>query len=161
MAARRIRYEIEPMTLGNIGARWLSCLGPQFRDAMLSTHPNLTAAGMEAAQAYNFERYHYQGIGRYEPAEAYHRGIADLTAVASLIGEDGFAAGPKPVSTDAGIYGFVANIYYYDIDPRLFGENPGLRRPNQFRFRDSRPRLASQAARRTGTITPIMLTGSP
>jgi glutathione S-transferase len=92
---------------------------PLFRDAMLETHPSLTAAGMEAAQAYNFERYRYQGIGRYEPAQAYRRGIADLAAVASLIGQDGFVFGPQPVSTDAGIYGFVANIYFYDIDTPL------------------------------------------
>jgi hypothetical protein len=92
---------------------------PLFRDAMLRTHPNLTVAGMEAAQAYNFERYYYQGIGRYEPADAYRRGIADLAAVASLLGHAGFAFGAQPVSTDAGIYGFVANIYYYDIDTPL------------------------------------------
>jgi hypothetical protein len=29
---------------------------------------------MEAAQTYNFQRYHYQGIGRYEPAQAYRAG---------------------------------------------------------------------------------------
>jgi glutathione S-transferase len=92
---------------------------PLFRDAMLKSHPSLTAAGMEAAQAYNFERYRYQGIGRYEPAGAYRRGIADLSGVASLIGEDGFVFGPRPVSIDAGIYGFVANIYFYDIDTPL------------------------------------------
>jgi glutathione S-transferase len=92
---------------------------PLFRDAMLKTHPILTAASMETAQAYNFERYRYQGIGRYEPAEAYRRGIADLSAVASFIGEDGFVFGSQPVSTDAGIYGFVANIYFYDIDTPL------------------------------------------
>jgi glutathione S-transferase len=92
---------------------------PVFRDAMLRTHPNLTAAGMEAAQAYNFERYHFQGIGRYAPADVYRRGIADLAAVASLIGDDGFVFGPQPVSIDAGLYGFVANIYFYDIDTAL------------------------------------------
>ena len=40
---------------------------------MLATHPNLTSDGMQAARGYNFERYRYQGIGRYEPAEAYAR----------------------------------------------------------------------------------------
>jgi glutathione S-transferase len=92
---------------------------PLFRSAMLGTHPNITTAGMEAAQAYNFERYRYQGIGRYEPADAYRRGIADLAAIESLIGEAGFVFGPRPASTDAGIYGFVANIYFYDIDTPL------------------------------------------
>jgi glutathione S-transferase len=92
---------------------------PLFRDAMLAAHPSLTVEGMEAAQTFNFQRYHYQGIGRYEPEDVYTRGIADLTAMASLIGERGFLFGPQPTSIDAGIYGFVANIYFYDIDTPL------------------------------------------
>ena len=92
---------------------------PLFRDAMLGAHTSLTADGMEAAQTFNFQRYHYQGIGRYEPQDVYKRGIADLSAVASLIGEGGFVFGPQPTSIDAGIYGFVANIYFYDIDTPL------------------------------------------
>ena len=27
--------------------------------------------------------------------------------------------GPKPTGIDAGIYGFIANIYFYDIDTPL------------------------------------------
>jgi glutathione S-transferase len=92
---------------------------PLFRDAMLGAHASLTVDGMEAARKYNFERYRYQGIGRYEPQDVYKRGIADLSAVASLIGKRGFLFGPQPTSIDAGIYGFVANIYFYDIDTPL------------------------------------------
>jgi glutathione S-transferase len=92
---------------------------PLFRDAMLGAHASLTMDGMEAARKYNFERYRYQGIGRYEPQDVYKRGIADLSAVASLIGERGFLFGPQPTSIDAAIYGFVANIYFYDIDTPL------------------------------------------
>jgi glutathione S-transferase len=92
---------------------------PLFRDAMLGAHASLTADGMEAARQFNFQRYHYQGIGRYEPEDVYKRGIADLSAVASLIGEREFVFGPQPTSIDAGIYGFVANIYFYDIDAPL------------------------------------------
>jgi glutathione S-transferase len=92
---------------------------PLFRDAMLGAHASLTVDGMEAARKYNFERYRYQGIGRYEPQDVYKRGIADLSPVASLIGEGGFLFGPQPTSIDAGIYGFVANIYFYDIDTPL------------------------------------------
>jgi glutathione S-transferase len=92
---------------------------PLFRAAMLGAHASLTADGMEAAQTFNFQRYHYQGVGRYEPQDVYKRGIADLSAVATLIGERGFLFGPRPTSIDAGIYGFVANIYFYDIDTPL------------------------------------------
>jgi hypothetical protein len=74
---------------------------------------------MEAAQKFNFQRYHYQGIGRYQPEDVYKRGIADVSAVASLIGERGFMFGPQATSIDAGVYGFIANIYFYDIDTPL------------------------------------------
>ena len=92
---------------------------PLFRDEILRTHPSVTAAGMEQAQQYNFERYRYQGIGRYEPDAVYERGIADLRAVADLMPERGFLFGAEPSSIDAGIYGFVANIYFYKINTPL------------------------------------------
>ena len=92
---------------------------PQFRDVLLKTHSNLTVAGMEDAQRYNFERYRYQGIGRYEPADVYKRGLADLQVLADLIGRNGFLFGSRPCSTDAGVHGFVANIHFYAIDTPL------------------------------------------
>jgi glutathione S-transferase len=92
---------------------------PLFRDALLKTHPNLTAEGLAAAQTYNFERYRYQGIGRYEPADVYKRGLADLQVLADLIGDSGFLFGSRPGSADAGAYGFLANIYFYAIDTPL------------------------------------------
>src|SRR5580698_3992286 len=39
---------------------------PVFKDAILSTHPGITADSLDAARQYNFERYRYQGIGRFE-----------------------------------------------------------------------------------------------
>jgi glutathione S-transferase len=88
---------------------------PLFRDAILKMHPQVTASGMDTARAYNFERYRYQGIGRYAVDEVYKRGLADLQVLARLIGETGFVFGDKPNSIDAGIYGFLANIYFYEI----------------------------------------------
>jgi len=32
---------------------------------------------------------------------------------------DGYVHGAVPTSIDAGIYGFIANIYFYDIDTPL------------------------------------------
>jgi glutathione S-transferase len=92
---------------------------PLFRDELLKTHPSLTASNLEAAQKYNFDRYYYQGIGRYESDGAYKRGLADLQVFANLLPESGFLFGPQPSSIDAGIYGFVANIYFYKIDTPL------------------------------------------
>jgi glutathione S-transferase len=92
---------------------------PLFRDALLRTHPAITEAALETAREYNFKRYHYQGIGRYEPEPAYARGIADLRVLADLVPESGFIFGAKACSCDAGIYGFTANIYFYEIDTPL------------------------------------------
>jgi glutathione S-transferase len=92
---------------------------PLFRDALLREHPNLTEAGLAKAQAFNAQRYHYQGIGRYDPDAAMARGLADLGAIAGLIPQHGYLHGANPTGIDAGIYGFIANIYFYDIDTEL------------------------------------------
>src|SRR6185312_875125 len=92
---------------------------PSFRDALKREHPSLTEEGLAKAQAYNAQRYYYQGIGRYEPDAAMARGLADLAALAELIPQRGYLHGAKPTSIDAGIYGFIANIYFYDIDTPL------------------------------------------
>ena len=92
---------------------------PLFRDIILRSHPEVIAEALEAARQYNFKRYQYQGIGRYAPDEAYARGIADLGVLANLLPKSGFLFGAKPGSVDAGIYGFIANIYFYDIDTPL------------------------------------------
>ena len=88
---------------------------PAFRDALLKQHPSLTEEGLLKAREFNFQRYHYQGIGRYEPDAAMQRGLRDLQVLAHLMPPSGYPHGPKPTSIDAGIYGFIANIYFYDI----------------------------------------------
>jgi glutathione S-transferase len=92
---------------------------PAFRDALVREHPSLTEEGLRKAKEFNAQRYHYQGIGRYAPEAAYARGLADLGVLANLIPADGYAFGPKATSTDAAIYGFIANIHYYPIETPL------------------------------------------
>lgn len=92
---------------------------PLFRDALIREHPRLTGEGLQKARDYNFQRYHFQGIGRYAPEAAYARGLADLKVLADLVPADGYVHGAAPTSIDAGIYGFIANIYFYDIDTPL------------------------------------------
>jgi len=92
---------------------------PAFRDALLREHPNLTEDGLAKAKAFNHQRYYYQGIGRFDPDAAMARGLADLEALAALIPSQGYVHGDKPTSIDAAIYGFIANIYFYDIDTPL------------------------------------------
>ena len=88
---------------------------PQFRDAFLAKHPSTGATALDAAREYNFKRYHYQGIGRFEPEAAYARGLADLDVIARLVPEQGFVFGAAPGSLDAALYGFIANIYFFEI----------------------------------------------
>jgi glutathione S-transferase len=92
---------------------------PCFKDIFVRAYPNVTAEILETAREFNFKRYHFQGIGRYEPTEAYARGIADLDALANLLPGSGYMFGAKPTSIDAALYGFIANIYFYDIDTPL------------------------------------------
>jgi glutathione S-transferase len=92
---------------------------PAFRDALKREHPSVTDEGLLKAREFNFQRYHFQGIGRYVPEAAYARGLADLGVLARRIPESGYVHGPKPTAIDAGIYGFIANIYFFDIDTPL------------------------------------------
>ncbi|HEY1365317.1 MAG TPA: glutathione S-transferase family protein [Xanthobacteraceae bacterium] len=92
---------------------------PLFRDALLRTHRGLTPEGLAKAREYNFQRYYFQGIGRYDPDAAYRRGLADLRVLSNLLPPSGYLHGEKPRSIDAGIYGFIANIHFYDIETPL------------------------------------------
>ena len=90
-----------------------------FRNALLREHPTLTEESLAKARAFNSQRYYYQGIGRYDPDAAMARGLADLEALAALIPPRGYLHSERPTSVDAGIYGFIANIYFYDINTPL------------------------------------------
>lgn len=92
---------------------------PAFCAALLEQHPSLTMENLEKARGFNANRYYFQGIGRFEPRDAYRRGIEDLEAIASLVPERGFLFGEVPTSADAAVYGFIANIYFYPIDTPL------------------------------------------
>ncbi|MDA9467299.1 glutathione S-transferase family protein [Bradyrhizobium sp. CCBAU 53415] len=92
---------------------------PAFRDGFIAQHPQIDAEGFEKAKAFNAQRYHYQGIGRYTPEQAYARGLADLEVLAGIVPAAGYVHGAAPTSIDAGIYGFVANIHYFPIPTPL------------------------------------------
>ena len=92
---------------------------PAFRDALIAQYPGLKEADLAKAREFNFQRYHFQGIGRYAPDAAYARGLADLAVLADLIPPGGYVHGGNPTSVDAGVYGFIANIYCYAIDTPL------------------------------------------
>jgi glutathione S-transferase len=92
---------------------------PAFCERLRREHPSLTEAGLRTAQEFNSQRYHYQGIGRYSADSAYARGLADLQVLTNLIPANAYLHGPKPTSIDAAIYGFIANIYFFEINTPL------------------------------------------
>lgn len=97
-------------------SRWKDeAFWPQFRDALRREHPSLTEDGLAKAREFNFQRYHFQGIGRFAPQAAYARGLADLEVLANLVPKQGYVHGARPGSVDAAIYGFIANIHFYPI----------------------------------------------
>jgi glutathione S-transferase len=102
---------------------------PAFRNALRHEHPQLTDESLDRAREFNDKRYYYQGIGRFAPAAAYARGIADLQILADLIPMESYVFGAKPSSVDAAIYGFIANIHFLPIDTPLkqfIGLHPNL-----------------------------------
>jgi glutathione S-transferase len=111
-------------------SRWKDeAFWPAFRDTLVREHPTLSAEGLLRAREFNFQRYHYQGIGRYAPAEAYARGVADVQVLARLLSTQLYVHGSRATSIDAAIYGFIANIYYYPIETPLrqcVVSHPGL-----------------------------------
>lgn len=92
---------------------------PAFRQALMREHPSLTEEGMTKAREFNMQRYYFQGIGRYAPEAVYARGLADLGVLADIVPRSGYVHGPAPGSADAAIYGFIANIHFYEIDTPL------------------------------------------
>jgi glutathione S-transferase len=92
---------------------------PTFCNALMSEHPSLTAERLQKARDYNLQRYHFQGIGRYTSDAAYARGLTDLKVLADFVPAIGYVHGSTPTSIDVGIYGFIANIYFYDIETPL------------------------------------------
>ena len=136
---------------------------PRFRDAFLRTHPGVTESSLEAAREYNSKRYYYQGIGRYEPEDAYARGVADLEVLANLLPESGFLFGAKPRSTDAGVYGYTANIFFYDIEtplkacllsrPNLVAHWPRARRRTRSLQAEGRTRAADATPAWAGALS--------
>lgn len=92
---------------------------PAFSSALQREHPSLTDEDLLKAKEFNRQRYYFQGIGRYAPDDAMARGLADLGVLGDLIPTQGYAHGDTPTSIDANIYGFIANIHFYEIDTPL------------------------------------------
>lgn len=57
-----------------------------------------------------------QGLGRHSAEEIYKMGIDDVTAVATLLGDNKFMLGNDVTTVDATVYAFIANIFLVPIE---------------------------------------------
>jgi glutathione S-transferase len=62
---------------------------------------------------------HAQGYGRYTPAEVVALGLADVSAVATVLAARDFAVADHPTSYDAVLYAFLANILHAPLHKAL------------------------------------------
>jgi glutathione S-transferase len=92
---------------------------PSFKAEFLKQAPNMSETDLDKAREYNIKKYHFQGIGRYESEDIYQSGIDDLTVLDRLLGDNDFLFGGDIHSIDACCYGFLANIYYFEIETPL------------------------------------------
>jgi glutathione S-transferase len=92
---------------------------PQFREAFLAEYADIGLKALDSAREYNKKKYYHQGIGRSTPAQVYDAGISDIICLKQQLGATPYMFGDKPTSLDASCYGFLANIYYYDISTPL------------------------------------------
>jgi glutathione S-transferase len=92
---------------------------PLFKQEFLRNVPTFSESELEVPRQYNLQKYHYQGIGRYEVDAIYQMGIDNLNAIQSLLGDQRFLFGDKICTVDASCYGFLANIFYFEIDTPL------------------------------------------
>ena len=62
---------------------------------------------------------HEQGIGRHAPEQIYAIGVADIDALALLLGDQPYFLGAEASSADAAAYAFLANIIDVPLDMPL------------------------------------------
>jgi glutathione S-transferase len=59
------------------------------------------------------------GLGRHRPEEILEMGKADLSAVATMLGDKPFLLGDNPTSFDATLYAFIKSITAFPVDSPL------------------------------------------
>jgi glutathione S-transferase len=62
---------------------------------------------------------HDQGTGRHSSEEVQALAIADIRAIATIMGENKYLLGDKPTSFDAGLYSFLVSVIANPVDTDL------------------------------------------
>jgi glutathione S-transferase len=62
---------------------------------------------------------HTQGLGRHRPEEILEMGKADVSAVATVLGDKPYLLGEHPTSFDATLYAIIGSIIMFPVDSPL------------------------------------------
>ena len=92
---------------------------PSFQAAFLRHHPNLTETALAKAAPSISNAIIFKGSADTRRTKPMRVACADLNVLDEIISDHAFVHGAQPTSIDAGIYGFIANIYFYDIETPL------------------------------------------
>jgi glutathione S-transferase len=80
-----------------------------------------------------------QGFSRHTPAERDALAIADIDALATLIGDKAFLLGEKPCGADATVFAFVASVLTPVFDTQI--RTAAERHPNLAAYKERITRL--------------------
>jgi glutathione S-transferase len=92
----------------------------KIKEAFFGEVPRLIR-NMVAKKAREYMRkcFWSQGMGRHSSEEVYQLGIADIRALATMLGNKPYFMGDKPTLLDATAYGFLANVLTPAFDSPL------------------------------------------
>lgn len=101
--------------------RWISMPGWKMtREAFFGALPwPLRVLVPWAARRSVRAELHGHGMGRHTPAQIHAFGVADIDALAALLGEQTYFLGERPTSIDASAAAFLANILMVPLDTPL------------------------------------------
>jgi glutathione S-transferase len=103
--------------------RWITPEGWQVvKPAFFSPLPFLLRDAVASFARRSVQRaLHGQGYGRHTRAEALALGVADVSAIATMLAARNFAVADHPTSYDAVLYAFLANILHAPLEGALKG----------------------------------------
>ncbi len=104
-----------------VHARWITDNGwVHLRPVFLSILPPVIGGALLAFIRRNVRaKLDAQGTGRHTPEEIEAMGIADVDALATLLGDRPYFLGAEPTSVDATVYAFVASTLAFPGEGRI------------------------------------------
>jgi glutathione S-transferase len=115
-----VRRMLEESTYWNtiIHDRWATEAGwqayqPAFKPLM---PPVIDGLVLKLIRRSVLKAFHAQGMGRHRPEEIHALGKADISAVATLLGDKPFLLGDAPTSFDATVYAFLMSILVFPVE---------------------------------------------